>query len=302
MAHEAATLPRAMHTKLSREQITGFWGAWVGWTLDGMDSVIYALVLSSALTELLPKSGYKAIPGNVGIAGSILFALFLVGWGVSLVWRPIADMFGRSRVLAATIFVYAIFTGAAALSQTVWQLGLFRLLAGIGIGGEWALAGLPVRRTSSVYRGAVLPRLLWRQLRRLQSLATGAVRDRSARDRVCVRDFVRSLHCRGDQLCGGRANQRNEHSRQAGCVHSGCIWDRLARHSLRSGNPRRSPSRLAWRGGRRDWVGSGSIGESWSDDGLNRRLFRARSPVREHSADYVGSVLLAPIFCATSDL
>ena len=44
-------------------------------------------------------------------------------------------------MLAATIFVYAIFTGAAALSQTVWQLGLFRLLAGIGIGGEWALAG-----------------------------------------------------------------------------------------------------------------------------------------------------------------
>src|SRR5215475_11919288 len=142
MANEAVTSPpRAMHTKLSREQITGFWGAWVGWTLDGMDSVIFALVLSSALTELLPKSGYKASLGNVGIAGSILFALFLVGWGLSLVWGPIADMFGRSRVLAATIFVYAIFTGAAALSQTVWQLGLFRLLAGIGIGGEWALAG-----------------------------------------------------------------------------------------------------------------------------------------------------------------
>ncbi len=142
MANEAVTCPQpAIHTKLSREQITGFWGAWVGWTLDGMDSVIYALVLSSALTELLPRSGYKATPGNVGIAGSILFALFLVGWGLSFVWGPIADMFGRSRVLAATIFVYAIFTGAAALSQTVWQLGLFRLLAGIGIGGEWALAG-----------------------------------------------------------------------------------------------------------------------------------------------------------------
>jgi MFS family permease len=128
-------------TKLSRSQITGFWGAWAGWTLDGMDSVIYALVLSPALTELLPKSGYKATPANVGFAGSILFALFLVGWGLSLIWGPIADKLGRSRVLAATIFVYAIFTGAAALSQTVWQLGLFRLLAGIGIGGEWALAG-----------------------------------------------------------------------------------------------------------------------------------------------------------------
>src|ERR1700692_4409570 len=128
-------------TNLNRQQITGFWGAWAGWTLDGMDSVIYALVLNPALTELLPKSGYKATPANVGFAGSTLFALFLVGWGLSLVWGPIADKFGRSRVLAATIFVYAIFTGAAALSQTVWQLGLFRLLAGIGIGGEWALAG-----------------------------------------------------------------------------------------------------------------------------------------------------------------
>jgi MFS family permease len=135
------TVSRPTHTKLSRQQITGFWGAWAGWTLDGMDSVIYALVLSPALTELLPKSGYKATPANVGFAGSLLFALFLVGWGLSLIWGPIADRFGRSRVLAATIFVYAIFTGAAALSQTVWQLGLFRLLAGIGIGGEWALAG-----------------------------------------------------------------------------------------------------------------------------------------------------------------
>lgn len=139
MADDA--LNRAIHTKLSRQQITGFWGAWAGWTLDGMDSVIYALVLSPALTELLPRSGYKATPANVGFAGSVLFALFLVGWGLSLVWGPLADRFGRSRVLAATIFVYAIFTGAAALSRTVWQLGLFRLLAGIGIGGEWALAG-----------------------------------------------------------------------------------------------------------------------------------------------------------------
>jgi MFS family permease len=130
-----------VRTKLSRQQVAGFWGAWAGWTLDGMDSVIYALVLSPALTELLPKSGYKATPANVAFAGSTLFAIFLVGWGLSLIWGPIADRFGRTRVLAATIFVYAIFTGAAALSQTVWQLGLFRLLAGIGIGGEWALAG-----------------------------------------------------------------------------------------------------------------------------------------------------------------
>ncbi len=133
--------PVVTRTQLTRSQITGFWGAWTGWTLDGMDSVIYALVLSPALTELLPKSGIKATPANIGYAGSVLFALFLVGWGLSLIWGPIADRFGRTKVLSATIFVYAVFTGAAALSQTVWQLALFRLLAGIGIGGEWALAG-----------------------------------------------------------------------------------------------------------------------------------------------------------------
>jgi MFS family permease len=106
-----------------------------------MDSVIYALVLSPALHELLPKSGYAATPASVSYAGSMLFAVFLVGWGLSFVWGPIADRYGRTRVLAGTILMYAVFTAAAALAQSVWQLGVFRLLAGIGIGGEWALAG-----------------------------------------------------------------------------------------------------------------------------------------------------------------
>lgn len=139
---DAAQLPAvSTTTKLNRSQINGFWAAWSGWTLDGMDSVVYALVLNPALTELLPKSGYRATPETVGFAGSVLFALFLVGWGLSLIWGPAADRFGRIPVLAATIFVYSIFTAAAALSENVWQLALFRLLAGIGIGGEWVLAG-----------------------------------------------------------------------------------------------------------------------------------------------------------------
>jgi MFS family permease len=132
---------RRTRTPLNRSQITGFWGAWAGWTLDGMDSFIYALVLAPALTELLPRSGYAATPANVGLAGSILFALFLVGWGLSFIWGPLADRFGRTKVLAATIFTFAIFTGLAATSHSVWELGIYRFLAGVGIGGEWALAG-----------------------------------------------------------------------------------------------------------------------------------------------------------------
>ena len=132
---------RIARTPLSRPQITGFWAAWTGWTLDGMDSFIYALVLSPALTELLPKSGRAGTPTTVGFVGSVMFAIFLVGWGLAFIWGPIADRFGRVRVLAASVLVYAVFTGAAAFAENIWQLGLFRLLAGIGIGGEWALAG-----------------------------------------------------------------------------------------------------------------------------------------------------------------
>jgi MFS family permease len=128
-------------TKLNRQQIVGFWAAWSGWLLDGMDSVIYALVLAPALTELLPRSGMDASPARVGFVGSILFAVFLAGWGCSFLWGPIADRFGRTRALAATILVYALFTGLAAFSTNVWQLGLFRFLAGVGVGGEWSMAG-----------------------------------------------------------------------------------------------------------------------------------------------------------------
>ncbi|MEP6829513.1 MAG: MFS transporter, partial [Rhizomicrobium sp.] len=128
-------------TPLNRQQILGFWAAWFGWTLDGMDSVIYALVLSPAMKELLPKSGFANSPADIAFAGSILFALFLVGWGLSFIWGPLADRFGRARCLAVTILIFSVFTGAAAFAQNVWELGLFRFLAGIGIGGEWAMAG-----------------------------------------------------------------------------------------------------------------------------------------------------------------
>ena len=52
-------------TKLNRQQVLGFWASWFGWTLDGMDSVIYALVLTPALKELLPQSGLPSSPADI---------------------------------------------------------------------------------------------------------------------------------------------------------------------------------------------------------------------------------------------
>jgi MFS family permease len=106
-----------------------------------MDSFIFALVLAPALRELLPNSGMDGSASQVAFVGSILFAVFLAGWGTSLIWGPIADRWGRTRTLAAAVACYAVFTGAAALTQNVWEFGVVRFLAGVGIGGEWAVAG-----------------------------------------------------------------------------------------------------------------------------------------------------------------
>ena len=127
--------------RLTGDQIRGFLAAWGGWALDGMDSFIYALVMVPALRELLPHSGHAANTAMVGFYGGLLFALFLVGWGLAFLWGPIADKYGRVFTLMLTIIWYSVFTLAGAAATQVWHLAVFRLLAGIGIGGEWAMGG-----------------------------------------------------------------------------------------------------------------------------------------------------------------
>ena len=139
-----ASQPEARNVRtapLTRNQIRGFWASWGGWTLDGMDSFIYALVLVPSLRDLLPRSGIAATRGNIGYYGGLLFALFLIGWGLAFLWGPVGDKFGRVRTLMLTVVWYSVFTFLSALVTNVWQLAALRLLAGIGIGGEWAMGG-----------------------------------------------------------------------------------------------------------------------------------------------------------------
>ncbi|HXY01304.1 MAG TPA: MFS transporter [Candidatus Limnocylindrales bacterium] len=130
-----------LRTPLTHNQWRGFFAAWGGWALDGMDSYIFALVMVPALKELLPHSGLRNDIAGIGKYGGILFAIFLIGWGCAFLWGPIADRYGRVRTLMLTILWYSMFTFLCCLSRNVWQLGLFRFLAGIGIGGEWAMGG-----------------------------------------------------------------------------------------------------------------------------------------------------------------
>src|ERR1700683_4443340 len=132
-------MPSSATTPLTKNQVRGFWASWAGWALDGMDSFIYALVLVPAMRDLLPRSGIPATPANIGFYGGLLFALFMVGWGIALIWGPVADRFGRARPLIFPILWFSVFTLLAAASTGVWSLAIFRFLAGVGIGGEWSI-------------------------------------------------------------------------------------------------------------------------------------------------------------------
>jgi MFS family permease len=125
--------------KLTRNQVRSFWAAWGGWSMDGMDSFIYSLVLVPALTDLLPRSGIPATTANIGVYGGLFFALFMIGYGMALIWGPIADRFGRVRTMMFSIFCFSLFTMLAAFATGVWSLAVFRFMAGVGIGGEWSV-------------------------------------------------------------------------------------------------------------------------------------------------------------------
>jgi MFS family permease len=110
--------------------------AWLGWVFDSMDALIYAQVMTPALKELL---GARGSPQNIGWYGGIIFSIFIVGWALGgVLFGVLADYLGRSRTLAITILVYAVFTALAGFSHTWWELGIYRFLTALGVGGEWA--------------------------------------------------------------------------------------------------------------------------------------------------------------------
>jgi MFS family permease len=112
--------------------------AWLGWLFDGLDMHLYVLVAAPFVAELLGVASEK--DPLVGFYSSWIQAAFLIGWALGGgFFGRIADRVGRSRALTLTILTYALFTGLSFFAQTWWQLLVFRFLAALGIGGEWAV-------------------------------------------------------------------------------------------------------------------------------------------------------------------
>ena len=111
---------------------------------DGLDAHLYTLVAAPFVAQLLFHSGAIAAvnPADplVKEKSSWIQAAFLVGWALGGgFFGRLGDRLGRSRALSLTILTYASFTGLSFFAQTWWQLLLFRFLAALGIGGEWAV-------------------------------------------------------------------------------------------------------------------------------------------------------------------
>src|SRR6187401_2538850 len=119
--------------------------AWLGWFFDGLDMHLYTLVATPFVAQLLVMD---VRDDAVREKSSWIQAAFLVGWALGGgFFGRIGDRLGRSRALSLTILTYAAFTGLSFFAQTWWQLLIFRFLAALGIGGEWAVGSCLLSET-----------------------------------------------------------------------------------------------------------------------------------------------------------
>ena len=135
-------------TEASPAQRRALLAASLGWLLDSMDVMLYAMVLAHLMTALGMSTEVAGLLGSLTLvasaAGGLLFGV-------------LADRVGRTKALSASILVYSIFTAACGLSRTTLELAVFRTLLGLGMGGEWATGAALVAETwPARHRGKAL--------------------------------------------------------------------------------------------------------------------------------------------------
>ncbi|RFT15723.1 MAG: Major facilitator family transporter [Candidatus Saccharicenans subterraneus] len=119
-----------------------------GWMLDSFDVMLYALVLAHLMSDLSMSKP------TAGLLGSLTLLASAFG---GMIFGVVADRLGRTVALRASILIYSVFTFMCGLSQNVFQLGLFRVFLGLGMGGEWASgAALVSEYFPSEHRGKAL--------------------------------------------------------------------------------------------------------------------------------------------------
>jgi MFS family permease len=134
--NQAVAIP--WYRGITREQWRALAAAKLGWMLDAMDFLLYVM----AIGELKAYFGFD--DATAGLLGT---ATLLTSAGGGILFGVIADRIGRTRALMGTILIFSFCSLGAATSQTVWQLMIWRILLGIGMGGEWASGAVLVSET-----------------------------------------------------------------------------------------------------------------------------------------------------------
>jgi MFS family permease len=136
---------KAWITELNANERSTLVATFAGWMLDGMDVMVYSLVLPTLI------SLWHISKGEAGVLGtSALLLSSLGGWIAGLA----ADRYGRVKVLQVTILWFAFFTFLSGFANGLTQLLIFRGLQGLGFGGEWAVGSVLIGETiRSQYRG-----------------------------------------------------------------------------------------------------------------------------------------------------
>jgi MFS family permease len=121
-------------------QWTVLLAAWLGWGFDAFDAILFNFVAPNCVPTLLGLAiGSPAAKSATLLWTGILTSLLLVGWAAGgILFGKVADRIGRTRTLMFTMLVYAVGTAACALAPNLLVLALFRAVASLGIGGEWA--------------------------------------------------------------------------------------------------------------------------------------------------------------------
>ncbi len=110
--------------------------AFLGWLFDGFEIGLFPVVARPALKDMLGSGGDALVGEWMGR----ITAAFLVGAAVGGgIFGWLGDRIGRVRAMSWSILAYSIFSGAAYFATQPWHLGVFRFLAALGMGGEWAL-------------------------------------------------------------------------------------------------------------------------------------------------------------------
>ncbi|HUX60631.1 MAG TPA: MFS transporter [Ignavibacteriaceae bacterium] len=103
--------------------------SWAGWVFDFYDLILFSFLLMPIGKELHLSDIQLSY-----VLGSSLAATALGG----VLFGILSDRFGRKNVLQWTILTYSIGTFLCGISSSIAILLLFRIITGLGVGGEWA--------------------------------------------------------------------------------------------------------------------------------------------------------------------